>query len=133
METILVHETDAATLEVLTVALQAEGHRVRTTTDHDENILDLIRRYHPKPVLLDCGLSDHFARQISQWIKSHFPKLPLIAFSGEITFEQDYRKFGFDGYLKKPFDLDALYRIVRKYLTAGRRKRKKMARKRSAV
>ncbi|MFC0513064.1 hypothetical protein ACFFGT_02595 [Mucilaginibacter angelicae] len=29
---------------------------------------------------------------------------------------QEYHKYGFDGYIEKPFDLDLLYRILRKHI-----------------
>ncbi|MDB5118429.1 MAG: response regulator receiver [Mucilaginibacter sp.] len=116
METILVQETDADTLEVLTVALQMKGYRVCSLTNQNENILDMIRRHHPKLVLLDCWLSHYSGKQISHWIKAHFPRLPVIAFSCDNHIDQEYQKLGFDGYLKKPFDLDVLYQAIEKYL-----------------
>lgn len=116
METILVQETDAATLEVLTVALQIEGYRVCSlTADQNENALDSIRRHRPKLVLLDCWLSHYSGKQINHWIKAHFPRLPVIAFSCDNQIDQEYHKLGFDGYLKKLFDLEVLYAAIRKY------------------
>ncbi|HEY9533366.1 MAG TPA: response regulator [Mucilaginibacter sp.] len=123
METILVQETDAATLEVLTVALQMEGYRVATLPHQQENILELIRRHHPKLVLLDCWISHYNGKQTSHWIKSHFPRLPVIAFSCDNHIDEEYSKLGFDGYLKKPFDLTTLYTVIRNYLP-GKRNRK---------
>src|SRR6185437_10035419 len=121
METILVQEMDADTLEVLTVALQMKGYRVCSLSDHHSNVIDMIRRYHPKLVLLDCWLGHNSGKQISHWIKSHFPKLPVIAFSCDTNIDEEYHKLGFDGYLKKPFDLDVLYQAIGKYLPGGRR------------
>jgi len=120
METILVQEADAGTLEVLTVALQMEGYRVCSLTDPDENVLDMIRRHHPKLVLLDCWLSHYPGEQISHWIKAHFPRLPVIAFSCDNQIDEEYRKLGFDGYLKKPYDLEVLYKTIRKYIPRKR-------------
>jgi DNA-binding response OmpR family regulator len=116
METILVQETDADTLAVLTVALEMKGYRVCSLSDHQSNVLDMIRRYRPKLVLLDCWLGHHSGRQISHWIKAHFPTLPVIAFSCDNEIDREYRRLGFDGYLKKPFDLDVLYKGIRKYV-----------------
>jgi DNA-binding response OmpR family regulator len=121
METILVQETDAATLEVLTFALQMEGYQVRSLTDDHDNMLEVIRRHHPRLVLLDCWLSHYSGKKISHWIKAHFPNMPIIAFSCDNNISEEYRKLGFDGYLKKPFDLDVLYRLVRKYLPRHRK------------
>ena len=81
METIMVQETDAVTLDVLRTALQMMGFRVCSLTSDSENVLDMISQYHPKLVLLDCWLSNHSGKQICQWIKSHFKSLPVIALS----------------------------------------------------
>lgn len=124
METILVQETDSATLEVLTFALQMEGYRVVTLPDQQESVLEMIRRHHPKLVLLDCWLSHYTGKQISHWIKAHFPRLPVIAFSCDGHIDEEYRKLGFDGYLKKPFDLKILYEVIRKFLSHKRNHKK---------
>ncbi|MDO3627632.1 response regulator [Mucilaginibacter sp. BT774] len=122
METILIQETDAATLDVVGTALQRRGFRVYNLTDRRENILEMIQRHHPRLIFLDCWLSHYTGKEIIHWIKAHFPRLPVIAFSCDNRIEQGYRELGFDGYLKKPFDLEALYRVIRKFLS-GRRKR----------
>ncbi len=116
MKTILVQETDPATLEVLTVALQMEGYQVFSLTNQQENILEMIKRHRPKLILLDCWLGHYTGKQITHWIKSHFPHLPVIAFSCDNHIDEAYQKLGFDDYLKKPFDFTTLYQTVRKYL-----------------
>ena len=122
METIMVQEADAVTLDVVTTALQMEGYRVYSLTDTDENALEMIRRYHPKLVLLDCWIRRHSDKQISHWIKSHFPRLPVIALSSDNQIDQEYHNLGFDGYLKKPFDLEVLYRVTQTYLHRRRKR-----------
>jgi len=81
METIMIHETDADTTEIVTVALQMEGYQVCRITDADENILEMIRRHHPKLVFLDYRPGVYAGRRIFHWIKAHFPKLPVITAS----------------------------------------------------
>jgi DNA-binding response OmpR family regulator len=124
METIMVQENDTATLDVLSVALQMEGFRVYGLAEQKENILVMIRRHHPKLVLLDCWLSDYSGKQICHWIKAHFRSLPVIALSCDNHIDAHYRELGFDDYLKKPFDLDQLYQVVRKQLSGYKRKKK---------
>jgi len=121
METIMIQESDTATLDVVATALRMEGYRVYTLTDKNDNALDMIERHHPKIVLLDCWLSNYSAGQISQWIKAHFPRLPVIAFSCDNQIEQKYRQFGFDDYIKKPFDLKVLYKVIKKHLPKRRK------------
>lgn len=110
----MIQEAGQATLDVVTAALEMEGYRVCSLTDNKENALELIRRNRPKLILLDCWLSNYSGRQIGQWIKAHFPALPVVAFSCDNEIEESYRQFGFDDYIKKPFDLDLLYRVVRR-------------------
>jgi DNA-binding response OmpR family regulator len=124
METIIVQEADAATLDVVTVALQMEGYRVYSLTDTNENALDMIRHHRPKLVLLDCWLSNYSAGQVSQWIKAHFPRLPVVAFSCDNQIEEKYRQFGFDDYIKKPFDLQVFYKVIKKHLSRHSKRRK---------
>jgi len=116
METILVKETDLATLEVLTVALQMKGYRVFSLPDEYENVLEIIRRQHARLVLLDCRLGRDADKPITHWIKAHYPSLPLIAVSCDNNIGEEYHQLGFDGYLKKPFDLSLLYHTVRNFL-----------------
>ncbi|WDF79578.1 response regulator [Mucilaginibacter sp. KACC 22773] len=123
METIMVQEADAATLDVVATALQMEGYRVCSLDDTNENALEMIRRHHPKLVLLDCWLSHNSAGQVSQWIKAHFPHLPVIAFSCDNQIEAKYRQFGFDDYIQKPFELHKLYQVIRKYLPQRHKRR----------
>lgn len=123
METIMVQESDTATLEVVTAALQMEGYRVCSPTAYSENMLELIRRYRPKAVLLDCWLSNYSGKRMCQWIKSHFPQLPVIAFSCDEGINAQYRSLGFDDYINKPFDLDRLYQVVRKQIIQPKKHR----------
>ncbi|MEO6631366.1 MAG: response regulator [Mucilaginibacter sp.] len=113
METIMVQENDEATMEVVTAALEMKGYQVRSLDGYNENAIERIRRYHPKLVLVDCWPGAHSGKQLSHWIKAHFRKLPIIAFSCDNQVEEHYRELGFDGYLKKPFDLEHLYGVIR--------------------
>jgi DNA-binding response OmpR family regulator len=124
METIMVQENDAITLDVIGTALQMGGFPVCGMTGQSENILDMIRQHHPKLVLLDCRLSNYSGKQICPWIKAHFPRLPIIALSCDNHIDEHYRELGFDDYLKKPFDLDQLYQVVRKQLSGYKQKKK---------
>jgi DNA-binding response OmpR family regulator len=115
MGTILIQEPDEAIRDIVTTALQMEGYRVCSLTDTNENVLEMIRKHRPQLILLDCWLSDYSAGQVSQWIKAHFPHLPVVAFSCDHQIGEKYRQFGFDDYIKKPFDLELLYKVVKKH------------------
>jgi DNA-binding response OmpR family regulator len=120
METILVHENDMTTLEVVAAALEMEGYQVHHLTDDHDNTLEMIRRYQPGLLLIDCWRIDRSGRHLTYWIKTQFPHLPLIAFSCDNQIDQHYHDLGFDDYLKKPFDLDVFYKVIRKFLPCKR-------------
>ena len=122
METIIVQDKDKAILDVLTVALEMEGFEVISLSTCDEKIiLDQIEKTRPHVVMLDIRLSDQDCIDVSKLIKKKYPHLPVIALSCNNNVHEDYDKNGFDDYIKKPFDLDLLYKILRKHL-AGKQK-----------
>jgi DNA-binding response OmpR family regulator len=116
METIIVQETDKDILDMLTVALEYEGFHVYSVLGYDSNFLELIDQIRPHVVMLDYRFSGQQSIEICQRIKSKYPHLPIIALSCNYNINQEYGKFGFDDYIKKPFDLDILYGIMRKYI-----------------
>jgi DNA-binding NtrC family response regulator len=121
METILIQDADEAIADIVITALRMNGYRACRLGNNQENILETIRSHQGKLILLDCWLGQQSAR-LCGWIKAHFPKLPVIAFSCDSNISQNFRLLGFDGYLNKPFDLQDLYRLARKFLP-GRKKR----------
>jgi DNA-binding response OmpR family regulator len=115
-ETIVVQETDGAVLDTLTQALEMEGFNVYPLLSCDEGFLDLIDNVRPHVIILDYKLDGTTCMDICQKIKVKFPHLPVIAMSCNSNIHQEYDKNGFDGYIKKPFDLELLYRIVREHI-----------------
>ena len=66
--------------------------------------------------MLDYPLHGERSLLVCQHIKEKYPHLPVIASSCNYNIHQEYNKFGFDGYIEKPFDLDLLYQILRKHI-----------------
>ena len=118
METILVQDKDDAILDVLTLALQDEGFEViSVNTCDEEKILELIDKQRPHAVMLDIRLSDQDCIDVCKLIKSKYRHLPVIALSCNNNVHEEYDKHGFDGYIQKPFDLDLLYKVIRKHIS----------------
>jgi DNA-binding NtrC family response regulator len=116
METIIVQDTDKSVLDVLTTALTMENFAVYPLVDLGEDFLHLIDQVRPHVVILDYRLKGGRSVDILQSIKKKYPHLPVIATSCNNNIHQEYSKLGFDGYVAKPFDLDLLYRILRKHI-----------------
>lgn len=116
METIVVQDTDAAILDVLTLALRMEGFQVYPVQGEDEDFLTLVDQHRPHVVMLDFCLTGETAKQICYRIKSRYPHLPIIALSCNYNIDRLYGAGGFDDYIRKPFDLDVLYKVLRKHI-----------------
>jgi DNA-binding response OmpR family regulator len=116
METIVIQETDKDILEVLYAALELEGFNVYALGEADEDFLEVIDKARPHVVMLDFRLSGEECKQVCREIKKRYPHLPVLALSCNSNINELYSKAGFDGYIEKPFDLDQLYRTLRRYI-----------------
>ncbi|MBB6271890.1 two-component system nitrogen regulation response regulator GlnG [Pedobacter cryoconitis] len=116
METIIVQDTDSAILHVLTEALTMGGFDVLPVDDIEADFLALVDHHRPHVVMLDYKLNGDACRQVCFQIKQRYPHLPVIAMSCNYNIDRLYGLNGFDAYIRKPFDLDLLYTIVRKHI-----------------
>lgn len=117
METIIVQDTDQTILEMLTAALEMDNFEVYPLMGFDEDFLSLIDQHRPHVVILDYPLHGERSIAVCHQIKEKYPHLPVIASSCHNNIHQEYNRLGFDGYIEKPFDLDLLYRILRKHIS----------------
>ncbi|MNL25074.1 putative transcriptional regulatory protein TcrX [compost metagenome] len=123
MDTILIQDKDEAILDVLTLALEDEGFDVISVDAcNEKKVLELIDKQRPHVVMLDIRLSDQDCIDVCKLIKLKYPHLPVIALSCNNNVHDEYNKLGFDGYIRKPFDLDLLYKIIRKHIPLSNRK-----------
>ncbi|MGY4384512.1 DNA-binding NtrC family response regulator [Pedobacter sp. UYP24] len=116
METIIVQETDSAVRDVLTIALQEGNYTVFSVAEFQEDFMEMIEECRPHVVMLDFKIDGKKSIAICHTIKAVYPHLPVIAMSCNNNIHNVYDKFGFDAYITKPFDLDHLYMILRKYI-----------------
>lgn len=103
---------------MLTDALKMEGFQVCPVLDCDQDFIALIELNRPHVVMLDYRLKGEVSTEICFKIKSVYPHLPVIALSCNYNIDRLYGEYGFDGYIRKPFDLDLLYAILRKFIAA---------------
>lgn len=116
METIIVQETDSDVLDMLTYALQEGGFNVYPLLTCEEDFMDIIKQTTPHVVVLDFKLKGEEAMRVLQEIRVRYPHLPVIASSCNNNINEEFDRAGFDDYITKPFDLEALYRILRKHI-----------------
>ena len=117
METIVLQDLDKDILDVLSFALVQAGYIVHVTYVLDEHILESIADVVPHIVLIDYKLSGKKAIECCQWILSLYPNLPGIAMNCNSNIKDRYQAGGFDCYLDKPFDIEAMYLLIRKFVS----------------
>jgi len=117
---ILVIEDDKDIRDTMTYALQGEGYEV--IASESARILKNIDEIKPDLLLLDNWLtdwkSDANGQQLSKELKSN-PKtshIPILIVSAVSNIREIAEAGLADGYLKKPFELDDLNAIVKKFI-----------------
>lgn len=115
---VLVVDPDEELLELLRKALEDEyNYDVRTASGFFEAGA-LAGSFRPHVLLLDVSFSEVDTRQLCRHVRSNpaLQDIKLIATSGALTDGQGqgYLQQGFDAYLKKPFEVRPLVRLIEK-------------------
>ena len=115
---VLIVDDDKEVLRVLEQGLKKEGiYDVKTAESFLEAGL-LLKEFRPGVVALDSTAQGMSPKEISKVIRgnSERKKIKLIAISGKVSQQKgkEYVKQGFDAFLKKPFDIDALHGTIQK-------------------
>ncbi len=119
-EKILVIEDDKDIRDTITYALQGEGYEV--IASENAKILKNINEIKPNLLLLDNWLSDWKSdangQQLSKELKTNeaTSHIPVIIISAVSNIKEIAEAGLADGYLKKPFELDDLSAIVKKFI-----------------
>ena len=100
---------------LLAHSLEEKGYAVHIAHDGDE-ALTLVERVRPHCVLFDVGMPNMDGNQLSKALRERYgDDIVLIAISGypdtDRAVEAAYARA--DHYLRKPFDLDVLHRILK--------------------
>lgn len=117
---ILVIEDDKDIRDTITYALQAEGYEV--ISSENAKILKNINEIKPDLILLDNWLtdwkSDANGQQLSKELKTNTATshIPILIISAVSNIKEIAEAGLADGYLKKPFELDDLNALVKKFI-----------------
>ena len=113
---ILVVDDSQAILDVMTLALEAEGYEV--TSSLTGACFRQMGSNPPDLILLDVLLSGEDGGEICQRLKSdeQTRHIPLILISAHAGLPDTAARCGADDYLIKPFHLNELAEIVNRYL-----------------
>lgn len=120
METIILQQTDPAVLEVATLAL-AGTCNVIPLQEIPYNLQHIFYTYHPKLIILDFVFDGRNARHALARVRKLSTTIPIVAMSCNPKIEEQAKACGFNGCVKKPFDLDDLNAVVDIFLRKNRR------------
>lgn len=114
---ILIAEDDKAIIDVVKIILEGEGFEV-LMADHGEAVHQKIKEHVPDMVFLDIWLYGEDGGEIAKEIKSEqqTKQIPVVLMSANNETEKITKSVGADDFLLKPFNIDDLLYIVRKYI-----------------
>lgn len=114
MKKVIVQDTNCDLLETMTLILEEAKYEVMPILQY-QDVLQEIESFKPKLILLDYMLSGEASKQLCKTIKAHFPLLPIVALSCNHNIKEEFALAGFDDFVNKPFELDELFVILKKY------------------
>ncbi|MFD2146243.1 response regulator [Mucilaginibacter antarcticus] len=115
-KTILIIEDDQDILDIMTYILVHEGHHIISATNGQ--MLKRLGKIQPALILLDNRLSDGYGSDMCLSLKSD-PKtahFPVILFSANSGLAEMAGACKADAYLAKPFDLNELTELVKRFV-----------------
>ncbi|WP_166333485.1 response regulator [Sphingobacterium chungjuense] len=116
MKRILVVDDNEGILDVVGIILEAEGYDVQKLIEPDQ-VLSLTSDDLPDLILLDIWMSGADGRVICKALKDrpHTRHVPIILMSANKDIAEIADNAGADGYLAKPFEMQDLIEIVKRY------------------
>lgn len=106
MSKIVIVDDSTDLLDVLKFFLQEKGHEVETTTN-EKGLISLIKSFSPDLIILDIYLRGEDGREICRQLRKfeETKYLCILLFSASSKALIDYKEYGADGFLEKPFGL----------------------------
>ena len=114
--TLLIVEDEAKIRALLASYFEGHGHEV-LTTESGEEALTLLQQHQPDLVLLDLSLKGKLTgKDVLKEAPQRAPAAKVIIVTGLVeASEEEFRKLGAAGLLRKPIELDALKQLLRQF------------------
>lgn len=106
MSKIVIVDDSMDLLEVLKYFLEEKGYEVETLTT-PQDLIPLIRSFSPDVILLDIYLQAEDGRNICRELRKNEETkyLCILMFSASAKALGNYKEYGADGFIEKPFGL----------------------------
>lgn len=115
MKKILLLDDNLDILQIVEEVLTYEQFDVKATT-RSSHLLQLAEQFRPDLIILDYRLADGNGGELCRAIKAHpaLKYIPVVIFSAYLHAGLDFKEFGCDEIIAKPFDLDVLLQTVQR-------------------
>ncbi|MEP6616043.1 MAG: response regulator [Ginsengibacter sp.] len=109
MKRILIIDDSRDLLDVMQIFLDLKGYDVKTLTACND-ILDTVKEYNPDLLIVDVFLANEDGREICKKLRDHeaTKNLCILLLSGSPAILAEYKKFGANSFIEKPFDINHL-------------------------
>lgn len=113
---VFIFDDNVELLELCTLILEGAGFEVKTTSTSDEAAQQVVD-YSPDVIFMDNWLPSVSGIDATRAIKANeqIKHIPVIYFTANNNVNELAREAGADDFLAKPFDINELEKIVRKY------------------
>ena len=110
---VLILDDDLELLSVCKIILEKQNYQVETRICCD-NIIKDITQVRPIIILMDIWIPAIGGEKATKLIKENkaTQDIPVILFSANSEIEEIYKRVNANGFLKKPFEIGALLKIV---------------------
>ncbi len=116
---VLVVDDDASICRVIRDALESEGFSVATSSDGIE-ALGMAERIHPQLVILDVHLPRLRGERVAEELAARSAgRIRILTITSDEHIAESARQMRAVAYLRKPFDVGELIRIVQNLLPVG--------------
>ena len=112
---ILIVDDDRAIREVLAMVLKDEGFDVDTAANGPD-ALEQIGRQRPVLVLLDLQMPGMAGWEVLEHLREARVDVPVLFMSAGYRAKAAAEQYRADGYLAKPFELDELLAVVKRFV-----------------
>jgi Response regulators consisting of a CheY-like receiver domain and a winged-helix DNA-binding domain len=113
MSKIVVVDDSRDLLEVLKFFLEEKGYEVETVTRQAE-LINLIKSFSPDLIILDIYLQGEDGREICKKLRKQESTkyLCILMFSASTRALVNYKEYGADGFIEKPFGLNEIVKKI---------------------
>ena len=118
---VLLIDDDFDHLLVCSLILQKNGYQVMSLPGCEkmEELIETVETFKPHLIFMDHDMRGICGMDLSRALKSHdiHNKIPIIYFSARAEIIELAKEAQADGYLAKPFEIDGLVEVTRKYMS----------------